>query len=74
MPDKLVELFKCSFVEEQLNTLAGGELAFLVLLLSTFETTADFRFFIAAVQFFKAIVVLCRTVHLAFSSRQIAKR
>jgi hypothetical protein len=26
------------------------------------------------VQFFKAIVVLCRTVHLAFSSRQIAKR
>jgi hypothetical protein len=74
MPDKFVELFKCPFIEEQLDTLAGRELAFLVLPLAAFSTAADFRFCIVAAQFFKAIVVLCGTVHLAFGSRQIAKR
>ena len=44
MPDKFVELFKCSFVEEHLDTFAGGELAFLVLPLAAFSTAADFRF------------------------------
>jgi hypothetical protein len=74
MPDKFVEFFKRSFVEKQLDALAGGELAFLVLPLAAFSTAADFRFCIVAAQFFKAIVVLSGTVHLAFCSRQIAKR
>ena len=55
---KFVELFEGAFIEEQFDSLAGAEFAFLVLALATLGAAAGFGFGVAAAEFFEAIVVL----------------
>ena len=53
MRDQLVELFEGAFVEQQLDTLAGGELAFFMLPLAALGPTACFRGVVPAAQLFQ---------------------
>jgi hypothetical protein len=55
--DELVELFEGALIEEQVDALAGAELALLVFALATLGTAARFGFVAAPAKFGEAIVL-----------------
>jgi len=57
MADELVELFEGALIEEQVDALAGAELALLVFALATLGTAARFGFVAAPAKFGEAIVL-----------------
>ncbi len=54
--DEFVDFLKGAFVEQELDALAGGELAFLVLARAAFRAAAGFGKLIATLQFGKLLL------------------
>ncbi len=56
--NKFVELFEGAFIEQQIDTFAGTELALFVLALAALGATAGFGFGIQLTKLFKSVVML----------------